>query len=163
MTKAISKETTSQLIERGLANPKLDPGARAYGKACVDGEKQAELYLDELRLDPDLIGMPVMASYIDKIQPHPEDPRIRGLPAGFLGRVEREFAPRGSGSWHNMTRDQATKMFEGLSQDARDKLERMLNWMVALEAHEKARENDGDCPTGERRTTVVSTRSVGAH
>ncbi len=64
MTKANSNEITSELIDRMLTDPKVDSRSMRYMQACIDGEKQAELYLQELWRIPDLIGMPLMASYI---------------------------------------------------------------------------------------------------
>ena len=91
MAKTQSKQTRSR-TEKLLAATKLDPKSRAYGMACIAGEKQAELYLHELRLEPDLIGMPLMGRYVSNIRPLPKDPRISGLLVGFFGRVEQAYA-----------------------------------------------------------------------
>ncbi len=75
-----------------LDDPKLDPSLRAYGKGNADGRRKAELYLHELRLDPELIGMNIMGRYVDKIRPHPKNSRTSGQLVGFFSRIENEFA-----------------------------------------------------------------------
>ena len=97
-------ETTR--VEELLADPKMDPKSRRYCQACLDGEAQAEIYLEKLRLNRDLIGMPLMGSYIRKIRDYPKNNRTKGLLVGFFSRLEQEL-----GRWQLVELKEALERF----------------------------------------------------
>jgi hypothetical protein len=63
-----------------------------YGRGCIAGRKEAELYLHELALNPELLSMPLLGSYVSKIRDYPANDLVKGKFVGFFARVEREFA-----------------------------------------------------------------------
>lgn len=84
------QDTTRNITTLGLAE--CDPATRAYTEGCVEGRRRADLYLEEIRRNPELLGMPLMGSHLRKIRPDPKDSRISGMLTGFMSRVERELA-----------------------------------------------------------------------
>jgi hypothetical protein len=82
-----------------------------YANGCQEGKKQAELYLHEIRLRPDTIGMPLLGDYVRDIRPDPADPRVSGLLVGFFARIEQEMARVViEDIWRSATREERWKV-----------------------------------------------------